>query len=156
MQKKRIIIISALCLTYASMVLSAGQMTTTRVGRYLVEKNGPSYVQTDPLAVTFSLTFPPSIHRIQSALNYLLANTGYQLVARPYRSNDIKQLLKQRLPLTDRQLGPMTVRQGLHVLAGPAYQLLIDPDHRQISFQLKARYKVIYQTSVPKQCTQPF
>ena len=120
----------------------------TRVGRYLVEQNGPEAAQIDPLQEIFSLTFPSTIYSIRDAITYLLSNTGYNLTPIQYQSVNAKSVLKQRLPLSDRQMGPMTVEQGLLALAGNTYQLLTDPEHRLISFQLKKPYQPLYLNQV--------
>lgn len=120
------------------------QSNSTRVGRYLVEKNGPVRAQSNPLQTTFQLTFPNSVISLHDAINYLLSNTGYNLVSFRYQSSNVRDLLKQRLPLSDRQFGPMTVEQGLLALAGSTEQLLIDPAHRLISFKLKQPYQQLY------------
>lgn len=115
-----------------------------RVGRYLSTTSAPKASQQNPLEQIFSLTFPNSINTIGQAMDYILNNTSYKLMPNEYRSEDIASLLGQQLPLSDRQIGPISVDQALHVLAGSSYQMLIDPKHRYISFILKPTFNNLY------------
>ncbi len=119
--------------------------TYTPVGRYLTEQNEASASQTDPLQETFKITFPTTIKTIGKAMTYLLSNTGYSLAPKTYQSTEARDLFQQKLPLSDRQFGVMTVQQGMLALAGNTYQMLIDPERRYISFQLYWQYRKLYQ-----------
>lgn len=118
---------------------------TTEVGRYLTEKNGASVAQRKPLMQTFELTFPGHVQTVGQAITYLLSNTSYQLVPSEERSMEVSVLLTKPLPLSDRHMGTMSVKDALLALAGTPYQLLIDPEHRYVSFQLKPNFRVLYQ-----------
>ena len=117
---------------------------STQVGRYMVEKNIPTESQSEVFNQTFSIQFPSSVQSIGDAMNYVLLNTGYQLVPYKYRTEDVQTLFNQKLPFSDRHMGPITVMVGLLTIAGPQYQLLIDPKHRYVSFMLRSDYKNLY------------
>lgn len=116
----------------------------TQVGRYLVEKNGAEVSQLNPLKQIFSVTFPSNVYRIKDAVSYLLVNSGYTLASNIHETVDAKNLLNQKLPLSDRQMGPMTIQQGLLALSGNTYQLIIDPERRLVSFKLKKPFEKLY------------
>ena len=116
----------------------------TQVGRYLTVGNDVSLAQSDPLQQTFQLVFPDSVNRVGDAINFLLVNTGYTLASQGSQSATVIELLQQPLPLSVRALGPTTVQAGLLALAGNAFQLVVDPAHRLVSFRLRQQYQSIY------------
>lgn len=128
------------CLIMISFVACAN----TQIGRYMTVKNNVSVAQENPLAQTFQITFPASIQTVGDAVHFILINTGYNLVSKNKQSHFTSQLTEQQLPLSLRTLGPTTVEQGLLALAGNAYQLVIDPAHRLVTFRLKPKYQTIY------------
>lgn len=132
------------CITgITSSVYALGE-SSTQVGRYLVEKDGANISQLNPLKQTFSITFPSNIYRVKEAMSYLLINSGYNLAPDIQQTASAKNLLSQKLPLSDRHMGPMTIQEGLMALSGNTYQLLIDPERRLISFRLKKPFESLY------------
>lgn len=132
------------CITgITSSVYALGE-SSAQVGRYLVEKDGANTSQLNPLKQTFSVTFPSNIYRVKEAMSYLLINSGYNLAPNIQQTASAKNLLTQKLPLSDRHMGPMTIQEGLMALSGDTYQLLIDPERRLISFRLKKPFESLY------------
>ncbi|MHC4397907.1 MAG: PFGI-1 class ICE element type IV pilus protein PilL2 [Planctomycetota bacterium] len=129
MNKKYLPII--LCLL--PFAIFAGQIQT---GRYITVTDKPKLSQQNPLEQTVSLTIPAEIQTVGEAINYLLQNTGYNLLPAKYRQDEASELLKQKLPLNDRSLKNTTVKNALLALAGNAYLLLVDPKHRYVSFNV--------------------
>lgn len=127
--------------SFLPLLAFAGQ---TQIGRYLTVTDEPTLAQTSPLSATFQLTFPDSVITIGDAINYLLASTSYQIIPAKYRNDELNELLKKRLPLSDKTLGPATVKTALSALAGNSYLMLIDPKHRYIAFVLKPQFKKLY------------
>ena len=142
MDIKKTILIALASLAIASQCYAA----STQVGRYLTVSNKPQLYQRDPLQQTFALTFPGRITTVGSAIRYILTKTGYSVLPHKYRNKTVNVLLKQKLPLGDRHLGSTTVIEGLAALAGNSYQVLVDPEHRYISFILKPKYMSLYST----------
>lgn len=128
----------------SSLVFANGATSYTQVGRYLTEKNGAQVSQCDPLQTVFDVTFPSTVITVGDAIRYLLSNTGYRFVPSKYQSAAVHDLLNQKLSLSDRTMESMTVEQGLLALAGRAYQMLVDPRHRYISYQLRRQYQQLY------------
>lgn len=133
-----VVLILALTSTFAQTV------ATTSVGRYLSVQNKPLSIQRDLLSQTFHVRFPKSILTIGDAVQYLLNYSGYRLVIRSQQSHAVQTLLQLPLPQVDRDFGPMSLQDGLKTLAGKAYQLVIDPVHRLVSFRLKPSYQSMF------------
>lgn len=81
-------------------------------------------------------------------MNDILRYSGYTLIESHQQSTDLQNTLKKPLPLVDRDLGPMSLRQALTVLAGPAFTLSVDPLHRTINFPLKPEFEKFKQPSL--------
>ena len=53
----------------------------------------------------------------------------------------LKPLLNQPLPQVDRNLGPLTIQDGLEVLVGQqVFTLVQDQLHREVNFKLKPAF----------------
>ena len=72
---------------------------------------------------------------------YLLARSGYRLASPEASDPAMATLLSLPVPEVHRELGPVTLEQGLQTLAGPAYCLVVDHVHRLVSFELLPRYR---------------
>lgn len=131
-------------LTVCLIIISFVTCANTQIGRYMTVKNNVSVSQENPLEQTFQITFPASIQTVGDAVRFILINTGYNFLSKDKLSHFTGQLTEQQLPLSLRTLGPTTVEQGLLALAGNAYQLVIDPAHRLVTFRLKPKYQIIY------------
>ena len=113
----------------------------TQFGRYLTAINKPTLAQTDLLSQTMQVRFPQNIQTIGDAMNYLLKFSGYSLVDKNKMSSDLKNTLSKPLPTVDRDFGPMSLKDGLITLIGPAFSLVHDPLNRTINFDLKSQFK---------------
>ena len=124
---------------------SFADVPQAQVGRYLTVNQGASNSQNNPLEQSFMLTIPDTINTVGGAISYILTNTGYRLEPKQYQVKQVKLLLAQPLPLSDRKLGPMTVMQALSALSGPSFwQVLVDPNHRYVSFILRPATQTLY------------
>lgn len=124
------------------LILSVSNITlasdTNTVGRYLSVSNKPLHEQQDLLSQIFQVHFPKEVQTIGDAMQYLLRYSGYSLVAETNQSAALKNTLKKPLPLVDRNFGPMSLKDGLSTLAGPAFILMQDPLNREVNFKLKS------------------
>jgi conjugative transfer region protein (TIGR03748 family) len=97
-------------------------------------------VETGELQIsrTLELELPQEITTVGQAISYLLEDSGYRLLsaklAEPYRVG----LFAMPLPEAQRRLGPLSLRQALELLSGPAFRLAIDPVYRLVTFELLA------------------
>jgi type IV pili sensor histidine kinase/response regulator len=96
----------------------------------------PDENQVDLLSSMVELELPEQINTVGQAITYLLEGSGYRLLsaklAEPYRVG----LFAMPLPDVQRQLGPLSLRQGLELLSGPAFRLVIEPVYRLVTFEL--------------------
>jgi conjugative transfer region protein (TIGR03748 family) len=71
----------------------------------------------------------------------ILVGTGYRLADLRAADPDIKRLYGQPYPEQQRQIGPLELGSVLERLAGPAWQLVVDPVNRRVSFELRGPYR---------------
>lgn len=107
-----------------------------QVGRYQSVMVEPTDEQLDLLSHIVEMELPGRINTIGQAISHLLDGSGYRLLspklAECYRSH----LFAMPLPQVQRQLGPLSLRQALELIGGPAFRLVIDPTYRLVSFEL--------------------
>jgi type IV pili sensor histidine kinase/response regulator len=118
--------------TLASVNLQAGNV---QVGRYSMIAATPTEAQADLLATTMTAHFPERIQTLGEAIRYLLQRSGYRLASVESIGPETAALFALPLPAVHRGLGPMTLKDALETLAGPAFQLIQDPVHRLITFE---------------------
>lgn len=103
-----------------------------RYGRYTLVELAPTTVQRDLLLQIVDVTIPEDARAsVADGLRHVLKRSGYQLC--PFGSATT-ELYALPLPLAHLHLGPMTLRDALLTLAGPAWELRIDDVARQICF----------------------
>lgn len=127
--------------------LSVAALTTyaanvTQVNRYATVANKPLAAQINPLLAVQQIHFPQEIKSIGQAVNWWLKYSGFTLVTLEKQPESLQMVMRQPLPQIDRNLGPLTVRDGLEVLVGQqVFTLIENPLLRQVSFQLKPTLK---------------
>ena len=91
--------------------------------------------QAELLAATMTVRLPERIQTVGEAVRYLLHRSGYRLADPESIGPDTVALFMLPLPAVHRTLGPMTLKDALETLAGPAFRLVRDPVHRLITFE---------------------
>lgn len=76
-------------------------------------------------------------------LHELLTGTGYRLAEPRAADPAIGRLYVQPYPEAQRDVGPVELGVALARLAGPAWQLVVDPVHRLVSFERRPPYDAI-------------
>lgn len=109
----------------------AGEM---QVGRYSIWPVTATRAQVAPLSAIVAVRFPRPVQTVEQAVQHLLDGSGYRLAGAPDSPAAI--MLAQPLPKVHRSLGPLPLDQALQTLAGPVFQLVQDPLHRRIAFEL--------------------
>jgi len=130
--------VAGLC-AVASVNLQANDL---QVGRYSLITATPTQAQAALLAATMTVRFPERIQTVGEAVPYLLQRSGYRLATTESIGPDTVALFALPLPAVHRNLGPMTLRDALAILAGPAFHLVQDPVHRLITFERCATDRV--------------
>lgn len=104
-----------------------------RTGRYEITRIAPSRAQLDPLAAQIQIQLDAEVATVQQAVQSLLWGTGYRLHR---QSPHLNLLLRRPVAASQRVLGPISIRSALRLLAGPQWDLVEDPLHRLISFEV--------------------
>lgn len=104
-----------------------------RYGRYTLVSTEPTAEQRDLLAQIIDVSIPSNLNpSVQEAMHYVLQRSGYSLCP---ATEPAKVLFTRPLPAAHYRLGPISLRNALQVLAGPAWQLTIDEVSRSVCFE---------------------
>lgn len=107
------------------------------IGHYLSLENKPTEAQINLLSQIIQVRFPQEVQSIGDAMIYMLRYSGYSLIDEGKQSPALKNTLRKPLPIIDRNFGPMSLKDALTTLAGPAFTLVHDPLNREVDFKLK-------------------
>jgi type IV pili sensor histidine kinase/response regulator len=89
-------------------------------------------VQHDLLLQVVDVSMPPRLPAtVGDALRYVLLHSGYRLCEDDVEADALYEL---PLPAAHMNLGPLTLRDALRTLAGPAWDLRIDDGARRVCF----------------------
>lgn len=112
-----------------------------RYGRYTMVSTEPDAGQRDLMAQIIDVTIPSSMNpSVRDAMLYVVDRSGYALCSPSAQHVEI--LYTRPLPAAQYKLGPMTLRNTLQVLAGPAWQVKVDEVNRQVCFVLRQGYQL--------------
>ncbi|MNF67607.1 Toxin co-regulated pilus biosynthesis protein Q [compost metagenome] len=112
-----------------------------RYGRYTLVSTQPDAGQRDLMAQIIDVTIPANMHpNVRDAMQYVVERSGYSLC--PTDSGHVNILYTRPLPAAQYKLGPMTLRNTLQVLSGPAWQVKVDEVNRQVCFVLRPGYQL--------------
>lgn len=107
-----------------------------RGGRYSLVSARATLQQRELLEQVVDISIPASLNpSVEDGIRYTLQHTGFGL-CRP--QGEPQQLLYSRpLPAAHFDLGPMSLREALQVLGGPAFELQADPIARMVCYQVR-------------------
>lgn len=137
--KQRLFVMALLSIFVSETCLADNNLT--QVSRYLTIPNKPNLYQTNLLSQQIQVRFTRNIQTVGDAMNYILRFSGYSLIPESQMNPALKLTLEKQLPIVDRELGPMTLREALITLVGPAFSLSHDPVNRFVNFELKSSYQ---------------
>jgi type IV pili sensor histidine kinase/response regulator len=104
----------------------------TRYGRYTLVELTPQPAQRNLMRQIIETSIPPTLDvNVGEAMRHVLAHSGYRLCDSP----EANELYAFPLPASHLRLGPMTLRNMLLTLAGPAWILSVDDASRQVCFK---------------------
>lgn len=114
-----------------------------RYGRYNLTTATPSTEQQDLLAQIITTNIPANVTNpnVRDAMNYVMLRSGYSLCPIT-TSKEVNILYTRPLPAAHYKLGPITLRNALQILAGPAYQVNIDEVNRNVCFAVREDYRL--------------
>ncbi|WP_046482702.1 PFGI-1 class ICE element type IV pilus protein PilL2 [Pseudomonas veronii] len=103
-----------------------------RYGRYTLVELAPAAAQRDLLLQIVDVSMPEDVRAtVGDGLRHALKRSGYQLCETAHTAIELYSL---PLPAAHLHLGPMTLRDTLITLAGPAWDLHADDRNRQVCF----------------------
>ncbi|MCO2937783.1 pilus assembly protein PilL [Pseudomonas aeruginosa] len=112
-----------------------------RYGRYTLVSTQPDAGQRDLMAQIIDVNIPSSMNpSVKDAMQYVMSRSGYSLC--PADAGHVNILYTRPLPAAQYKLGPMTLRNTLQVLSGPAWQVKVDEVARQVCFVLRPGYQL--------------
>lgn len=131
-----------LSIVAVGLIASTHAANITQINRYVTVVNKPLAAQINPLLTVQQVHFPMKIATVGQAIEWWLHYSGYSLAAQELQPDSLKMVMNRPLPQVHRNLGPLTVREGLEVLAGqPIFTLIEDPLLRQVNFKLRPNVK---------------
>lgn len=106
-----------------------------RYGRYTLVELVPEAAQRDLLLQVVNLSIPAvTSATVGDAMRSALTHSGYRLCD----DAQVEMLYALPLPAAHFSLGPLTLREALRTLAGPAWDLRTDESERRICFAIPA------------------
>ncbi|VXC24438.1 Pilus assembly protein PilL [Pseudomonas sp. 8Z] len=112
-----------------------------RYGRYTLVSTQPESGQRDLMAQIIDVTIPANMRpNVRDAMQYVVDRSGYTLC--PSDSGHVNILFTRPLPAAQYKIGPMTLRNALQVLAGPAWHVKVDEVNRQVCYVLRPGYQL--------------
>ena len=104
-----------------------------RYGRYTLVELAPMAAERDLLLQTVDVSMPEDARAtVGDGLRHVLKRSGYQLCE---TAHAVIELYALPLPAAHLHLGPMSLRDALLTLAGPAWELHADDRTRQVCFE---------------------
>ena len=112
-----------------------------RYGRYTLVNTAPETEQRDLMAQIIDVNIPANMKpTVRDAMQYVVNRSGYSLCG-PEQGH-VNILFTRPLPAAQYKLGPMSLRNTLQVLAGPAWQVKVDEVMRSVCFVLRPGYQL--------------
>lgn len=112
-----------------------------RYGRYTLVSSAPNASQRDLMAQIIDITIPANMTPdVREAMLYVMNRSGYSLCSAD--TGHVNILYTRPLPAALYKLGPMTLRDALQVLAGPAWRLEVNEVERQVCYRLRQGYQL--------------
>lgn len=114
----------------------------TQVNRYATVANKPLTAQINPLLAIQQIHFPQDVKTVGQAIEWWLQYSGFTLASKEKQPDSLQVLMYQPLPQIHRNLGPLTIKEGLEVLAGQQVFMVVEnPLLRQVNFKLKPAFQ---------------
>ena len=119
--------------------------------------NGYALIDEAPIATDLAQTVYRTVQgpTVGQGLYELLTGTGYRLAEPRAADPAIERLYVQPYPEAQREVGPVELGVALERLAGPAWQLVVDPVNRLVSFERRPLYQPMPATAPPGAGVEP-
>ena len=125
------IITTAIALGALSSAIAA---PVSQINRYTTVSHKAMPEQINPLLSVQTFHFPQNISTVGEAMKYWLQHSGYRLSDMEKQPDDFQIVSIKPLPRVQRTLGPLSIIDGLEVLAGkPVFSITQDRVAREIN-----------------------
>ena len=138
MKKTHTLLLLSLIFTSSAIPLLANAETLTKHGQQVVRTDNYTLAsietkeeQISPLLAVTTIKFGQSIFTLGQAIDELLSGTGYTWLKITEENNGLAEL---QLPMVQRELGPIRVRDALITVAGVAWELEVNEVNRTLWF----------------------
>lgn len=102
-----------------------------RYGRYTLVELAAEPAQRDLMQQVVDITIPPALDAtVGDAMRHVLQRSGYRLC----EDTQAAMLYALPLPAAHLRLGPLSLRDALLTLAGPAWNIAVDDTSRAVCF----------------------
>lgn len=127
---------------------AAYPVPVVRYGRYTLVEVRSDAAQQDLLDQIVDISLPRAAETtVGDALHIVLQRTGYRLC----EADAVARVLYPLpLPAVHLELGPLTLRDALRILAGPAWTLDIDSVARRVCFERKDELDAVVEPSAAR------
>ncbi|MCX8578716.1 hypothetical protein J3U21_04540 [Gilliamella sp. B2776] len=145
------IAISMLALLPIFVLMGCTNNSKTIASKTKIESKSTQVLQTDRYTIVelddpthkyvleqiINISLPKNLNlTVKDGMEYVLNQSGYSLCT----NSDINILYESTLPKVQYKIGPISLNDALYVMAGPAWNLVVDDVEREICFQLKKGY----------------
>jgi conjugative transfer region protein (TIGR03748 family) len=114
-----------------SVPAEAPTISAVRSGRYMFVEIVPDQAQRDLMHQVIEVEAPHGLQTsVADMLRYVLLRSGYGVC----ESEPLARFEALPLPAAHQRLGPLSLRDALGILAGPAWELTVDDVTRQVCF----------------------
>ncbi len=135
------------CLFFLAMglcsVTNANETGYYQVSRYLEAKMVAKPSQLNPLDSVIRIKFPITVSSVKDAIDYVLDDSGYEIVHEQFWTPEMKIILSAQIAHTQRDLSltPLKISDVINVVVGDAFYVVSDPLRRKVSVVLKDEYR---------------
>jgi len=127
-------IINAMTIMFLAMKVSA--QGNTQIGRYLTVEPVAEMQARFPLVEVGDIAIPADVQKVRSAMGFVLAGTGYSVAPPEYLDPRSQQMLDSPVALTQRVMRKVTRLNAMAALAGPGFEVVVDPLSRRVAFDV--------------------
>ena len=131
-------VLSTLCL-FSSVAFADKPDQRVSESRYTSVALGAEISQTNLLEGIVEISIPAEIDTVGQSLEYLIAPHGFA-IGEPQEAKEQYLLFALPLPESHRHLGPMSLREAIHILGGESFEPVINPVMRSLTFALKEEF----------------
>ncbi|MBB1333914.1 hypothetical protein [Pseudoalteromonas sp. SR41-6] len=140
--EKNLVLFSFL-ISFSTSLCASNNESYYQVSRYLESKMVAAPSQLNPLDSVIRIKFPMTIITVKDAIDYVLDDSGYEIVHEQFRTEEMSLILSAKIAHTQRDLSdsPLTILDVINLVVGDPFYVVRDPLRRKVSVILKDEYR---------------